>query len=184
MLLKFTAALILISLWGCTPNIMVYDSEKMEHDQVLKIRGVNLSKDPFDNKPTPDRVRVVDEDEIYVEVHKGRPTKGEMNIELQRWTAIAINKSNDFHCVTISWKLQDFEFESSLPDEFLIQPYQKLIVGQMRQTIWSFDGVGIALPPSGYADGINIREPNINPKTGVVSCEPDESGIQTIGDDD
>ncbi len=91
---------------------------------------------------------------------------------------MATNTNREPKCVIVEWRLQDFEYESDLPTEFLIKGGQKLSIAKMRQTIWSFDDVSFAaLSPSGKA-AIKVRDADVNKKTGKADCLPDESFIQ------
>jgi hypothetical protein len=175
--MKYIIPTIAIILSGCV-TIQEYDAEKMEYLQVKNIK--KAQSDPFYSENTPSTVRVIEEDDVYVEVHKLDSLKGAQDIELQVWSAMVTNNSDDDYCTTIAWKLQDFEFESPYPTEFLLKANEKITIGKMRQTIWAFDGAYIALPPSGYAESINLREPDVDKKTGIKSCEFDESNIDTI----
>lgn len=167
----------IVLLSGCA-TVRDYDAEKVEMEQVSKIK--KAQRDPFANKPTPDHVRVIEEDGVYVEVHKGFPNTGPEGIKLDIWRAIVTNTNKTAKCVSVDWALQDFEFESDLPSEFLVKAGEKLVVGKMRQTIWAFDGAYIALPPSGYAKSISVRDPDVNKKTKNQSCELDESNIDEV----
>lgn len=177
--MKKTFIITLLVLTGCTANIKDYDAEKMEYDQIKNIKNAQR-KDPFSYERTPDYVKVLDEDNIVIEVRRDKPLIGRENIRLEQWKANAINNNDESKCVTVKWALQDFEFDTSLPSEFLLFGHEDLPIGKMRQTIWAFDGAFIALPPSGYVSGINIRDADVNPKTGAESCEPDESNIDTV----
>lgn len=175
--MKYIIPIIIVSLSACA-TVQEYDSEKMEYLQIKNIK--KAQSDPFYSEDTPTSVKVIEEDDVYVEVHKLDSLKGAQDIELQVWSAMVTNNSDEDYCTTIVWKLQDFEFESPYPSEFLLKSKQKLIIGKMRQTIWAFDGAYLALPPSGYAEAINLREPDVNKKTGVKSCEFDESNIDDV----
>lgn len=176
--MKYIFVLLVLTVSACSIKVHEYDSEKMEYLQVKNIK--KAQSDPFYTEETPTTVRVVEEDGVYVEVHRLDSNTGNQDIKLQVWSAMVTNTTDDNFCATITWKLQDFEFESSYPTEFLIKAHEKLTIGKMRQTIWAFDDVYLALPPSGYAEAIHLREPDINKKTGVISCEFDESNIDKI----
>ena len=77
-LLKLALGTCLISSISCTPNIKDFDAEKMEYDQIQKIKKAQA--DPFNNPTTPDHVKVADNDDIYVTVTKGLPIKGHEGI--------------------------------------------------------------------------------------------------------
>ena len=70
--------------------------------------------------------------------------------------------------------------KSNLPMEFLLFGGETLEIGKMRQTIWAFDNVYLALPPSGYANKLWIRDADVDEQTGAESCEPDESNIDVL----
>lgn len=175
-LLKLALGTCLISSISCTPNIKDFDAEKMEYDQIQKIKKAQA--DPFNNPTTPDHVKVADNDDIYVTVTKGLPIKGHEGIKLDVWNIYAVNRSHTPKCVMINWKLQDFELESPLPYDFLIQDKESIQVGRATQTIWSFDGVAIAIPPSGYVDGMHVRDAEFDEKTHKFICEELEKNIQ------
>ncbi len=81
----------------------------------------------------------------YVEAIKLKPVTGRQNIKLDVWTITAVNQSNTPKCITIHWKLMDFDLETQLPYEFLILDHEELKIGKMKQTIWSFDDGGNCL---------------------------------------
>lgn len=176
--MRIAIVLILSSFMAGCVTIKDYDAEKMEYEQIKNVK--NAQRDPFKNKPTPDHVKVAEKDDVVIEVHKGLPLTGPEGIKLQVWHAMATNTAKESKCVLINWKLMDFMFESPLPTEFLLKGKEKLIIGKMRQTIWAFDDSFIALPPSGYVDSINIREPDKDKKTGKESCDLDETGIDEV----
>lgn len=169
--------LICLAITACTPNIIEYDSEKLEAERISKLAEAQ-KKDPFYNAATKDDVRVADEEDVYIEVHKLPPIPGPNGIKLDTWRAIATNRNDTSKCVFVKWALQDFEFESDQPAEFLIKPKEKLNIAKFRQTIWSFDGAMIAIPPSGYVDTIHVRDADINKNDHQPECVIDESNIQ------
>lgn len=169
--------IVLCFIVGCTPNIINYDSEKLEAEHIKNV--VNTQKiDPFKAQKTLTYVHVKDEDGIFVDVFKSGVTKGTQGILLDTWKATVRNANNTSKCVIIDWHLMEFDFESSLPTEFLVLGKETINVATMHQTIWAFDGTNIALPPSGYVSRIYVREPDINKKTNVEECVLDESMIQ------
>ncbi len=185
MLQKIFLILTLLAVIGCSQNIIEYDSEKMELDQAKKIK--QKQADPFNNPATPDYVKVADDEDegVYIEVMKLHPIKGPQNIKLDVWNVQAVNRTLEPKCVGISWKLQDFEFESEQPMEFLLLGKQTLHVGKMKQSIWSFDGAMIAIPPSGYVDDLKVRKAVFDTKSKRLTCEMEEKDIQDpVKDDD
>ena len=161
---------------GCM-TIVDYDAEKAEAVQVAKIK--KAQKDPFNNPSTPSYVKVAkDEDEgIYIEVMKLKPVKDSHGIMLDAWTVNAVSTSDKPHCVSVLWKLQDFEFESEQPLEFLMTGKEVLKIGKMKQSIWSFDGAFIAIPPSGYVDALKVRDADIDKITHRLTCEIPEEKV-------
>lgn len=159
---------------GCAPIVIDFDSSKIEREKATKIKQAQNK-----SNPTPDYVKIIEEDDIVVEVIKLKPTKGPQNIELQDWSISAINNADVPKCVLIGWKLQDFELVSELPNDFLIKEHSTIKVGHAKQTIWSFDDVAIALPPSGYVDSILVRDAPYDDKLKKLSCETLEKDIQT-----
>jgi hypothetical protein len=176
-MLKNIVIISLILLTGCTGVVKDYDAEKLEYDQVNRIK--KAQSDPFNSPATPAYVKLVDNDGVYVEAIKLNPIKGHQNIMLDVWTVNAVNTSDKSQCVTINWKLQDFDFETGLPYEFLVSNNATVKIGRMTQTIWSFNGEAIAIPPSGYIDGMRIREAKYEIATGKLSCDELEKDIQT-----
>lgn len=175
---KFFAFVLLTAsiLQGCTPNIIERDFEKEEAQRIKDLQ--KAKEDPFKNQPTPDYVKLIEEDGVYVEALKQHPVKGPGGVMLDVWVVNAVNTAEDPQCVTVNWKLQDFEFESDEPYEFLVPAHKTLKIGKMKQTIWSFDDTFIAIPPSGYVDGIRVREPNVEKLNGKIGCETPEEDIQ------
>ena len=168
---------------GCTPNIQDYDAEKLEYDQVTKLK--KAQSDPFNSPQTAPIVKVADDPDagIYVEVIKLKPVIDGHGIKLDVWTVKATNKKPDPKCVSIMWKLQDFEFESEQPLEFLIRGGETLNLGKMKQSIWSFDGATIAIPPSGYVDKMNVRKADVDKITHRLTCDMLEEDIDDLKTD-
>lgn len=166
---------------GCTPNIKEYDAEKLEYDQTNKLKLAQKKEDPFRSPNTPPYVKVAeDEDEhVYIEVIKLKPIKNKDGIKLDVWTVNAINQSPEPKCVIVNWKLQDFEFETEQPIEFLLKGKEVLPLGKMKQSIWSFDGAMIAIPPSGYVDSLKIRAADIDKDTHRLTCDMLEEDIDS-----
>jgi hypothetical protein len=184
MLPRITILSVLLIITGCV-TVRDYDAEKLEYEQANKIKNAQSKVDPFNNPATPDYVKIADNDDVYVEAIKLKPFKGPQNIKLDHWIINATNRSNKTVCVAIKWKLQDFEFTSELPLEFLMKGKEFLKVGDMRQSIWSFSDVMIAIPPSGYVDSMNVRDAKIETKTGKYTCDMLEEDIQEPkGDND
>lgn len=176
--MNFFIMLSLLVLSACTPNIIEYDAEKMEYDQVKNLKAAQKKIDPFNNPSTPSIVKVADEDGVSIEVIKLKSIKSQDGIVLDVWTVSAMNTSKETKCVTIAWKLQDFEFESEQPLEFLISPNETLKVGKMKQSIWSFDGALIAIPPSGYVDNMKVRKADFEKKTSKLTCDMLEEDVK------
>lgn len=176
-MLKSIVIVSLLLVGGCTVNIKDYDAEKLEYDQINRIK--NAQNDPFNTPSTPPYVKLIDNDDVYVEAIKLKPIKGHQGIMLDVWTVQAVNKSDQPKCITINWKLQDFDFETSLPYEFLALDKETVKIGRMTQTIWSFDGSAIAIPPSGYIDGMRVRGAKYEITTGKLTCDELEKDIQT-----
>lgn len=173
--MRILILLILVS--GCTANIIDYDAEKIEREQVNKIK--TAQKDPFNNKITPAYVKIADVDDVYIEAIKLKPEINKDELKLDLWAIQAVNITLIPKCVAINWKLQDFDFETGLEYEFLIKPNQLLKVGRMKQSIWSFDGSNITIPPSGYIESMNIRDAKYEKTINQFVCTELESDIQT-----
>lgn len=175
----------LVGIVGCVPTIKDYDAEKLEYEQIKKIKNSQATYDPFNAPATPKYVKVAKDEEegIFIEVIKLRPITNQQGIKLDVWKVNAVNTSPDTKCVDVKWKLQDFEFQSEEPLEFLIKGGQTLYLGKMTQSIWSFDDVLIALPPSGYVDSLHIRKAEIDAKTHRLTCEIKEEDIDEPKED-
>jgi hypothetical protein len=171
---KITLLLAIIFVQGCAPVIKDFDAGKIEREKVAQIKQIQLLK-PV---PTPDFVRVADEDGVIVEVIKLKPIKGRAGINLDVWSINVSNKSDEPKCVAIDWKLMDFELETSLPYDFLVLDNETIKLGRMKQTIWSFDDNAIALPPSGYVERMRVRDASFEKTTNTLTCETLESDIQ------
>lgn len=174
---KMLITLLMLALTGCAVTVKEYDAEKLEYDQINRIK--KAQSDPFNSPATPAYVKVAENNGVYVEAIKLRPIMGHQNIKLDVWTVDAVNTTDKSQCVTINWKLQDFELETGLPYEFLVPNNKTLPIGRMQQTIWSFDGAAIALPPSGYIDGMRVRDAKFEIATGKLTCDELEKDIQT-----
>ncbi|MGZ8924619.1 MAG: hypothetical protein ACXW2E_01925 [Nitrososphaeraceae archaeon] len=161
---------------GCTPNIKEYDPEKMEYIQAERIKMAQ--QDPFYSSSTPSYVKLIEEDEVYVEAIKLRPEVGPTDIKLDTWVINVINRSAEIKCVTIDWKLMDFDFESDLPHTFVVDATEILKLGKMKQTVWAFDDTFIALPPSGYVNSLNVVDAQFDEKINEYTCDILERDIQ------
>jgi hypothetical protein len=187
MLDKIVIIFALLFVVGCTPNIREYDAEKLEFDQITKLK--KAQSDPFNAPSTPAIVRVAeDKDEkVYIEVIKLKPITNQYGIKLDVWTVNAVNNSPITKCVKVLWKLQDFEFESEQPLEFMLTGNQQLNIGKMRQSIWSFEEEKgttlIAIPPSGYVDALKVRNAELDKKTNRLTCEMLEKDIDDLKKD-
>jgi len=164
---------ILMMLVGCSATVRNYDTGKMDREQALRIKAAQATK----LQPTPDYVKVADNDGIVVEVDKLLPIKGREGVVLDVWKVTATNRTADPKCVKIDWRLMDFNFETSQPFEFLIFGNRVLRVGKMTQTIWSFDETAVALPPSGYVNKMDVRDADYDKKTKKFTCEMTDNQI-------
>lgn len=166
---------ILVSLIGCSATIRDYDTGKMDREQALRIKQAQSG--PTKMEPTPDYVKVADNDGVIVEVNKTLPIKGREGIKLDVWKVTATNHTSTPKCVKIDWRLMDFNFETSQPFEFVINDHQILKVGKMTQTIWSFDNTAVALPPSGYVNKMDVRDADYDKKTRKFTCDMTDAQI-------
>ena len=171
------ACSILLLLTGCV-TVRDYDAEKLEYERVQELKKAQ-KEDPFNSPVTPDYVKVADDPDegIYVEVMKLHPITDPHGIKLDIWTVNAVSRSDKTKCVKIDWKLQDFEFESEQPVEFLIKKGETLHIGKMKQSIWSFDTTFIAIPPSGYVDSLHVRDADFDEKTRELTCDMLEEDV-------
>lgn len=171
---KVLVLFVITFLTGCAPVIHDYDGGKLEREQIARIKQAQASSKL---EPTPDYVKVADEDDVIVEVNKTKPIKGTQGIVLDVWKVSATNHSSTPKCVKIDWKLMDFNFETTLPYEFLIKDHQILKVGTMTQNVWSFSDAAVAVPPSGYVDKFNVRDADLDDKTHKYTCDMVEKDI-------
>jgi len=164
---------------GCV-TIQEYDAEKLEYEQISKVKQSQKQKkeDPFISEKTADVVKVKDEDDVLIEAIRSAPIE-HRGVKLEVWVINANNRSSTPKCVIIDWRLQDFNFETSLPYEFLIDKNAIIKVGKMTQTIWSFDDVNIAIPPSGYINDMKVRDADYEKTTNRLTCDTLEEDIQT-----
>lgn len=167
--------LAVISLTGCSFTVKDYDGGKLEREQISKIKAAQMKSSKAE--PTPEYVKVADSDDVIVEVNKTKPIKGAQGITLDVWKVSATNNSDYAKCVKIDWKLMDFNFETTLPYEFLVNSKQIIKVGTMTQNIWSFSETAVALPPSGYVDKFNVRDAEFDEKTKKFTCDMVEADI-------
>lgn len=172
---RVTTILALLTLVNACAVIDV-DFEKNEADRISQLKDAQA--DPFKYEPTPEYVKLAEEDDVLVEAFKVKPINGPKGLKLEVWEVNAINKADIPQCVTINWKLQDFEFESELPYKFLINKHSTLKVGKMRQTVWSFDDAMIAIPPSGYVDSVWVTEAEYEEKTKKFICDTSDKDIE------
>lgn len=171
---KITVLCLLVFSTGCM-TVRDYDGGKLERDQIARIKEMQSKRT---SDPTPDYVKVADEDDVIVEVNKTKPIRGAQGIVLDVWNVTATNNSNIPKCVKIDWKLMDFTFETSQPYEFIVKNDKPVKVGRMTQNIWSFSDTAIAVPPSGYVDKFNVRDADYDEKTHKYTCDMVENDIQ------
>jgi hypothetical protein len=176
MLTRLSLSFMLLSLIACTPNIRDYDGGKLQADQIARIK--KAQDNPTIVEYTPPHVELANDDNVFVTIDKQPSITGAQGIRLDVWKATAVNKNTDPQCVRIDWKLMDFNLETSLPYEFLMKAGETLTVGTMTQTIWSFDGTAMALPPSGYVDKMNARDAEFDEKKKLYTCDMVEADIQ------
>jgi hypothetical protein len=177
MIIRILILIINIFIIGCSLEPIEYDAEKEEAEHIEKIRNAQSKEDPFNNPLTPPYVKVGDNDEITVEVYKLKEFIGYKGLVLQQWDVFVTNKTEDYLCTIIGWKLQDFELETEREVTFLLKPKERIKLGKMKQTIWSFDEVAIAIPPSGYVENIETQEALIDEKTKQYTCDMPEQEI-------
>ncbi len=182
-MLKHSSLLLVIGIsiflsTGCM-TIQEYDAEKLEYDQINKVKKAQKKKeDPFVSEKTADYVKVKEEDDVVIEAVRSAPIE-HRGVKLDVWVINGNNKSSTPKCVTIDWRLQDFTFETSLPYEFLIDKNAFIKIGKMTQTIWAFDDVAIAIPPSGYINEMRVRDADYEKTTNRLTCDTLEEDIQT-----
>jgi hypothetical protein len=162
---------------GCAPVIIDINPSLQERDRANKIKIAQVAK--VYGIATPNYVKVADKDNIIVTAIKSNSSTGPQKIQLDTWKVTAVNHGIVAKCVTIDWKLMDFELTTNLPYEFLIRSQETLSVGKMTQTIWSFDDTALALPPSGYIGGMLVRDAEFDRKTRKLTCDMLENDIQT-----
>lgn len=165
----------IVSLLSGCMTVRDYDSSKIEMEQINKIKAAQAKSPKVEH--TADYVKIADEEDVLIEAIKSKPLMHK-GVQLEVWDINANNKSNEAKCVTITWALQDFSFETSLPHEFLVQPNKIIKIGKMTQSIWDFDDVAIAAPPSGYVHDINVREADVIKKSNKLTCEVLEDDIE------
>lgn len=158
---------------GCA-TIVDVDPEKLEMEQIRKIKGAQAKIDPFAADLTAPSVRLGQKDRVSIHANKQPDIKGPQDIKLQSWRINVVNSNVEPKCVTIAWKLMDFSFDSNYPYEFYMAPDTTIHLGNMHQSIWDFDGVGIALPPSGYVQDMRVRDPEITQRRVRSTVERDE----------
>ena len=119
--------LLLIScllLVGCA-TVVDRDFEKEEADFIKKY-GEAAKKDPFYSPDTAADVIAAHSDGIRVTVHKSSPIKAD-SLKLQKWVVILTNETDKAQCVSVFWKLMDFELINDHAESLLVQPKQQLL---------------------------------------------------------
>lgn len=116
---------------------------------------------------TPPHVIIADKDNIVVTVDKAPPLEDNDGVEQEVWEVFAENKSSTAgQCVTVLWRLMDFEYTANDGSEVYVPKHAKVHMGTMYQKIWELDGVRFAPPASGYAEKIRVRAPIADAKSG------------------
>lgn len=143
---------------GCA-TVVDRDFEKEEAD-FIKQYGEAAKKDPFYAPSTPNDVMAAHSSGIRVVVHKSKSIRAD-KLELQRWSVILTNETDKAQCVSVFWKLMDFELINDRAESLLVQPKQQLLnYATLIQKIWNIDGTRFALPPSGYIERLEVHPPN------------------------
>ena len=168
--MKSIILIVCLSLIGCATVDRDFEKEEQEF---IKLHGVR-AKDPFYAPDTPNDVLAGKKDGVRVTVHKGRPTKSE-GFELQQWFAVLTNDSEEDKCIAVLWKLMDFELVTNFPEFIYLTPHQQIVnYASLKQQVWNMDGTKFALPPSGYIEQLDVRDPNLKNKPGQECIFEDE----------
>lgn len=144
---------------GCaTQQIVDRDFDKEEIDYVKK-HGVPAEKDPLWQAPSEPFGVLVNQDGIRVTAYRSADTNDGVN-NLQVWNIDVQNTTSDAQCIALNWKLQDFQLESNYETFIYVQPKQLLEkVATLTQKVWQIADMKVVLPPSGYIDGVVIKDP-------------------------
>lgn len=144
---------------GCTPTIVDRDFEKEEREYIKKY-GEPAAKDPLYAAPTDKVVFAGEEDGIRITLARGADDKLSTEGGLQNWYAVAYNSNKEPKCFAVSWKLMDFELITDNITFVYLKPNEtKYDYARFKQKVWDLDGISLVLPPSGYIDGILVKDP-------------------------
>lgn len=145
---QFTLLLILL-LGGCATGPKIVDIDPIE------LERQRLKEQVEQEIPTPDHVVVADGKSILVEVDKAEPIIEDNDVEREVWVVSATNNAPKDKCVTIIWKLLDFQYQTS---EFLLEAHYSKEIGVMVQQTMTIDGVKFAPPASGFVKAMRVRK--------------------------
>ena len=148
-----------LAMTGCaTQQIVDRDFDKEEIEYVKK-HGIEAAKDPLWQEPSNPFGVLVDQDGIRVTAYRSADANDGVD-KLQVWYVDVQNTTSDAQCVALNWKLQDFQLESNYETFIYIKPNLVLEkVATLTQKVWVLDGLKLVLPPSGYIDGVVIKDP-------------------------
>ena len=116
---------------------------------------------------------------VIIEVLKVTSFYDDQNeVELQNWAVIATNNNRRDICLSIAWRLMDFQFISDYPTTLLMFQKSKLRIGTMVGKTMNIDGVIVALSPSGYVHQLEIRDPDWSTNPGFECFFLDDDIIE------
>lgn len=138
-------------LGGCAtgPKIVDVDPEKLEQERLGELATVE--------EPTPPHVTVANAKGILVDVDKAEPII-EDDVEREVWIVTATNNNTKDKCVTLIWKLLDFQYQTSETSEFLLEAHYSKEIGVMVQQTMTIAGVEFAPPASGFVKAMRVRK--------------------------
>lgn len=78
--------------------------------------------------------------------------------ELHQYYVRYSNRSDNDKCVSVSWRLVDLR-NVTIADPVVVISHKAAYVGALTHEVWDFDGLAIAVPPSGQVRQITVTDP-------------------------
>lgn len=161
----------MLSVSGCAINLGGMKDVDLEKEEQKRLKN-NLEL----YKPTPPHVRAADVDGIVIHADKRDSIKDDQLVEQEVWSITAQNTNTEGKCISMRWKLLDFEYISNEPTAFYLKARETREIGTMMQTIWNLDGVRFAPPASGFIEMFKVNTPLADAEVGKECVNIVEDG--------
>lgn len=157
--MKWLMVVFVLLLSGCAGNKIIDVDRDVEKEKVMN--------DMFTDGVEYDGVNriLVDSDDIIVKAVKADVIVNEYErfkkyeVKQDVWNIEVSNYSGNDVCVTLLWKLMDFQFVTTLPSSFLVLADATTLIGEMTEQVWEIQGVKFTPGGSGYVYQMDIDDP-------------------------